>query len=120
MPDSLHPESGSLPPDPTSRRSAAGLTLYEFSHVVFATDILSRYFPIWIVDQAGRHDSDYGLVNGGSMALVFLLSPFLGATLDRLPRRLPILMVCTALSCLLVSMIGIGGSGSALAFFFAA
>lgn len=128
MPDSLHVDSvASLPmgnhvatPESASRRSAIGWILYDFSNVIFATNIVSVYFPIWIVDQAGRRDSDYGLVNGGSMALVFLLAPFLGATLDRLPRRLPVLMLTTAVSCLLVSLIGLGSSGAALALFFAA
>ena len=116
----MAPTVGSVnPPEPAvARRSERGWILYDFANVIFATNIISVYFPIWIVDQAGRHDSDYGLVNGGSMALVFLLSPFLGATLDRLPRRLPILMVCTAVACALVSLIGLGSSTTALVLFF--
>jgi UMF1 family MFS transporter len=101
-------------------RAGAGWVLYGFAYVVLATNLLSVYFPIWIVDDAGGRDSDYGLVNGASMALVFVISPVLGVLLDRIPRRMPLLVTATVVTCLCVSLIGMGGLGLALTLFFVA
>lgn len=104
---------------PTGRRSVAGWILYDFANVIFATNILSITFPIWVVDKAGASDGLYGLVNGASMALVFALAPLLGVALDRIPRRVPLLVISTLVACASIAAIGTGGVATALVLFFA-
>ena len=94
--------------------------LYDFSNVIFATNMLSVYFPIWVVEDARGSDSDYGIVSGLSMAVVFLFAPLLGALLDRMRRRMPLLIAATVITCLCTAFIGTGGLGPALALFFVA
>lgn len=94
----------------TSRRAAvAGWVLYDFANVIFAMNIISLYFPLWVVDDAGGSDGNYGLASSASMAAVFLAAPFLGALSDQTSRRLPFLAVSIAACCGCTLLLGEGG-----------
>lgn len=112
----------SRPPgeSPAARRSVLGWVLYDFSNVVFATNMTSVYFPIWVVDDAGGRDSHYGIASGASLALVCVTAPFLGVLLDRIRKRMPLLIAATLATCLCTLFIGTGGLYPSLALFFVA
>lgn len=92
-----------------ARRATLGWVLYDLANVVFAINIASLYFPVWVVDDAGGSDGDYGLASALSMGAIFLLAPFLGVLADQSRRRLPFLVVSTVLCCALTAFLGSGG-----------
>jgi UMF1 family MFS transporter len=94
---------------PAPRRAVAAWVLYDLANVAFSINIISLYFPLWVVDDAGGRDSDYGLASAASMALVLLAAPFLGALSDQSARRLPFLAVATAVCCGATLFLGSGG-----------
>jgi len=87
---------------PIPRRATAGWILYDLANTVFAMGVVSTTFPLWVRDQVGADQADrvHGLVTSLSMALIFVLSPLVGAMTDRARRRLPFLVVST-LACVL-------------------
>ena len=110
--------SPGTPPDAVAtRRAVVGWVLYDTANVVFVMNILSLYFPLWVVEDAGGQDADYGLASGLSMAAVFVAAPFLGTLSDRVPRRLPFLVVSTIVCCALTFFLGTGGLAVSLVLF---
>ncbi len=101
-------------------RAVVGWVLYDLANTIFSINIISNYFPLWVVDEQGGRDADVAIANGVAMALVLISAPFLGAVSDRLPRRLPLLVASTAVSCALTAALGAGGLGLSLALFVAA
>jgi UMF1 family MFS transporter len=83
--------------DLAARRAVAGWVLYDLANVVFAINVVSLSFPLWVVDDAVG-DADVGVANGVAMALVFGAAPVLGLLADRTGRRLPYLTAAT-LAC---------------------
>lgn len=73
--------------------------LYDLANTLFSMNIVSLYFSLWVVNVMRGSDADYGLANGISMAIIFCLSPLLGALTDQSPRRMPFLVVST-LTCI--------------------
>ncbi|MGH2615931.1 MAG: MFS transporter [Thermomicrobiales bacterium] len=95
--------------DPTARparRGVVGWIVFDLGDTIFQQNMISNYFPIWVVAVMGGSDGQISLVNTVTMALMFGVGPWLGAVSDHLPRRLPILMVTTAGCCLLTFFIG--------------
>lgn len=72
-----------------------GWTLYDLANTIFSFNILSVYFPIWVVDELGARDSTISVAFSASMVLVAVLSPLLGAVTDKVGRRLPFLVAST-------------------------
>ncbi|MGH2562236.1 MAG: MFS transporter [Thermomicrobiales bacterium] len=101
----------------TRRAAVAGWVLYDLAHVVFTMNIISLYFPLWVVDDAGGSDGNYGLASAISMAFVFLAAPFLGALSDQARRRLSFLAVTTVGCCAFTLFLGEGGLVWSLAWF---
>jgi UMF1 family MFS transporter len=91
--------------------------LYDFANVLFSITVITVYFPLWIVDQAGGKDSHYALASSISMAIVFVLAPFLGALSDRVSTRMPLLVGMTLITCLATLFLGSGGLYQALVLF---
>lgn len=85
--------------------------LYDLANTVFSMGIVSVYFSIWIRDSVGaeRADSVYGLISAISMGIIFLVSPLLGAMTDRARRRMPFLVVSTALCVVFTALLARGG-----------
>ncbi|MEB3198329.1 MAG: MFS transporter [Candidatus Sericytochromatia bacterium] len=70
--------------------------LYDFASTAFYMNFISTYFALWVVKDHGASDLVYGLAKSGSMLVVALLSPTLGGWSDRIGRRKPFLITCTA------------------------
>ena len=85
-----------------------GWVLYDLANTIYAMGILSLFFPLWVRDQVGaqRADTEYTLTLSLSMAVIFFLSPFLGIMSDRRPRRMPFLIVGTALCIAFTLLLG--------------
>src|SRR4051794_18444099 len=100
--------------------AVAGWVSYDLGNTVFSFNIVSIYLPLWVVNDMGGRDSDYGLANSISMGLMFLTAPLLGAISDKAGKRVPYLLVTTLLCVALTMFIGQGGLVFSLALFAAA
>lgn len=111
----LNPGAAETPATP-ARRGVVGWTLYDFGDTIFQQNMTSNYFPIWVVAVMGGSDALISLVNTATMALMLGVGPWIGAVSDRLPRRLPILVVTATACCLLTFFVGGGLTTSLLLF----
>jgi UMF1 family MFS transporter len=89
-----------------ANRAVAGWVSYDLGNTVFSFNIVSIYLPLWIVNDMGGRDSDYGLANSISMGMMFLTAPLLGAISDKAGRRMPYLLATTLLCVALTFFIG--------------
>jgi UMF1 family MFS transporter len=92
-----------------SRLAVTSWCLYDFANTIFSMNVVSLYFPLWLTADLGAADIWVGLANSGSMALVALSMPLLGAQADHGHHRRAFLVAFTALSCLATALIGLGG-----------
>lgn len=100
--------------------SVSSWVLYDLANTMFSMNIVSLFFSLWIINDMGGKDSDYGLANSFSMFIVFLAAPFLGALSDQTPRRMPFLIVTTLVCCFATFLLGITGVFFALLIFIVA
>src|SRR5690554_6421965 len=91
-PISAAPGEGAIP-----RRAVAGWVSYDLPNTIFSMGVVSLFLPMWLREEMGaeRVDSSFGLIAAVSYAIVFLVSPQLGAMTDRAGRRMPFLVVST-------------------------
>ena len=96
-PPAAHPPARA--PHVITRRAVVGWVLYDLANTIFSMGVISLYFSLWVRDQVGaeRADSTYGIITAVSMAIIFFVSPLLGAMTDRAPRRMPFLVTSTLL-----------------------
>ncbi len=109
---SRHPAGGAV-----SWRAVTGWALYDLANTIFSWNIISVYLPLWVVNDMGGRDGDYGLANSLSMALMFVSAPLIGALSDQAPRRLPFLAASTLICVSFTALIGTAGLLLSLAFF---
>lgn len=85
-----------------ARRSVVSWVLYDLANTIFSMGVTSLVFSLWVRDAVGpnRADTVYGIITAISMAIIFVVSPLLGAMTDRARRRMPFLIVST-LTCVL-------------------
>ena len=78
-------------------RAVASWVLYDLANTVFSMGIVSAYFSLFVRQSVGaeRADFAYTTITAISMAIIFVVSPLLGAMTDRAPRRMPFLVVST-------------------------
>jgi UMF1 family MFS transporter len=100
-------ESGTAPPAPDTvphkapheikRSAVVSWVLYDLANTIFSMGVISLYFSLWVRDRVGaeRVDTTYGIITAISMAIIFMVSPLLGAMTDRAPRRMPFLIAST-------------------------
>jgi UMF1 family MFS transporter len=122
-PSTRPPESASSSDPPAKRISplaVAGWVSYDLGNTIFSFNIVSIYLPLWVVQDMGGRDSDYGLASSISMGLMFLTAPLLGAISDQAGRRMPYLVATTLLCVALTLFLGQGGLATSLALFIAA
>lgn len=100
--------------------SVASWILYDLANTIFSLNIVSLYFPLWVVNAMGGTDQQFGNATALSMALMFISAPIIGALSDQSPRRLPFLIVSTLLAVTFTLLLGTGGFMLSLAFFIAA
>ena len=100
-------------PDPRNlRRTAQGAwTLYDFANTIFSYAIVSTAIGLWLTSDArfgqGLGQLVQGLTIAISVGINALVSPILGALSDRAGRRLPFLLVFTALTIVPSMVIGV-------------
>ena len=88
------------------RRGVGGWILNDLGNTLFSQNMISNYFPVWVVAVMGGSDGHISLVNTVTMALMLGIGPWIGAVSDRMPRRLPILIATTTGCCLLTLLVG--------------
>ena len=75
------------------------------ANTVFWTGIVGVSFPLWITSTStAGDDATLGYTLGATMAVVMILSPFLGAFSDQPRRRMPFL-ITTTLVCIAASLL---------------
>ncbi len=91
-----------------ARRSVWSWALYDLANTIFSMNIISLYFPIWVVNEMGGRDGHVSIANSAAMVIIILLAPLLGALSDQSPRRMPFLVGSTAICCAATFFIGFG------------
>jgi MFS transporter, UMF1 family len=83
------------------RRAVASWMLYDLANVIFSMGVISSYFPLYVRAHVGEShaDSQYSIITGVAMGIMFLISPLLGAMTDRARRRMPFLVWATIIAC---------------------
>ncbi|MFN8591022.1 MAG: MFS transporter [Thermomicrobiales bacterium] len=102
-----------------TRRGTVSWVIFGVGNTVFQQAMSTNYFPIWVVAVMGGSESQISLVNTLTMGLMLAVGPWIGAVSDRLPRRVPLLMITVLACCLLTFFVG-GSLSASLALFFAA
>jgi UMF1 family MFS transporter len=105
------PATPERPPHAITRASVASWVLYDLANTIFSMGVISLLFSLWVRDEVGadRADTTYGIISGISMAIIFLVSPLLGAMTDRARRRMPFLIVSTVVCVGFTAMLARGG-----------
>lgn len=102
------------------KRAVLSWALYDLANTIFSMNIVSLYFSLWVVNEMGGSDADYGNANSISMALMFFTAAILGALSDQAGRRKPFLVITTLLCVAFTALLGVGGLALSLLFFIAA
>lgn len=83
---------------------------YDVANTVFWTGTVGVSFPLWITSSAtSGDDATLGLTLGTTMAVVMVLSPFLGTLSDQARTRMPFLAATTLVSVAAGLFIGVPG-----------
>lgn len=92
-----------------SRRSqVVAWSLYDLANTIFSFNILSLYFPVWVEETLGASDTHISVAFSASMVIVALASPLAGALSDAAGRRIPFLVVSTAVCVIATALLGLG------------
>lgn len=81
--------------------------MYDFANTIFAMNVISLYFALWVTVDMKGEDILYSLALSGSMLLVAISSPIMGAVSDRVGKRMPFLVFFTLISCAFTALIGL-------------
>jgi UMF1 family MFS transporter len=104
------------------RRAVVAWVLYDLANTIFSMGIVSAYFSLFVRQHTGpeRADFVYTTITAISMAIIFVVSPLLGAMTDRAPRRMPFLVVSTIVCVVLTMLLARAGFTLTAVFFIAA
>ena len=80
--------------------------LYDLANTLFAMNITSYHFPVWVVSERGGQELWYSLAFGLSTAASALVMPRLGADSDRLLGRVRPMALCTIACVTLTGALG--------------
>jgi len=107
-----------MPPTPAalrtsgriSRLAVASWVTYDLANTIYSMGVVSLFYPHFVErvvgpEQVGRV---FGLIQSVSYAIIFVLSPTLGAMTDRARRRMPFLVWTTFLCVAATAFIGRG------------
>ena len=91
---------------------------YDLANTIWALNIISLYFPLWVTQDMGADQLGLSLAISGSMLAVAVTCPMLGAVSDRFGRRIPFLTVLVLVCVVFTGLMGrVGGLTAALVFF---
>ncbi len=68
---------------------------YDFANTIFSANVVSIYFPLWVIQELGGEDIHYSLAISASMLAVALTLPLLGTLSDKWGRKKPLLFLFT-------------------------
>jgi UMF1 family MFS transporter len=90
--------------------SVGSWALYDFANTIFSLNIISVYFPQFIVRDRGLNDAVYAYPMSAALLIVALIMPALGAFSDRNGgRRMPWLIGTTLLTVVMTALMGVTG-----------
>ncbi|HET6262306.1 MAG TPA: MFS transporter [Chloroflexia bacterium] len=90
--------------------SVGSWALYDFANTIFSLNIISVYFPQFIVQDRGLNDAVYAYPMSAALLIVALIMPALGAFSDRKGgRRMPWLVATTLLTVAMTALMGLTG-----------
>jgi len=81
--------------------------MYDFANTIFAMNVISLYFALWVTVDMKGEDIIYSWALSGSMLLAAVFSPIMGTISDRLGRRMPFLIFFTLICCVFTALIGL-------------
>lgn len=94
--------------------------LYDLANTIFSMNIVSYFLSVWVVEEMGGTDTLWGTSISVAMFAVLLTAPVVGATTDRVGKRLPFLLVSTLVCITLTALLGVPGvMGTLVLFVFA-
>ena len=89
---------------PGKRLQTFSWSLYDFANTIFAMNVVSFNFALWVTETHGTDDLYYSIALSLSTLVVAVLVPLLGAISDRYKRRIPYLRGYT-LGCVVFTML---------------
>ena len=91
---------------------------YDFANTIFAMNILSLYFVLWVTEDKSGTQLTFSLFLSGSMLAAAITAPFYGAITDMVGKRVFLLGTGVILCVISTSLIGtLGGVTAGLIFF---
>ncbi|KPK38951.1 MAG: hypothetical protein AMJ78_09225 [Omnitrophica WOR_2 bacterium SM23_29] len=84
----------------------ASWALYDFANTIFAINIVSFHFALWVTEDMRGEDIFYGAFFSASVFLAALLMPSLGSLSDRRCRKKDFLIVFTLFAVLFTVLMG--------------
>ena len=91
-------------------KSVISWALYDMANTVFNLGVVGLFIPLLINRRQGTTDADLGFPIAISMAVVLILSPFLGALSDQLKSRIKTLTFLNVIAAVSIFLIGFGKS----------
>ena len=87
----------------------AAWTLYDLANTIFSYAVVSYAMGLWTIARLGPADGQFwfGVAAAASVLLNAIVSPILGAISDRSGRRLPYLLVFTAITVVATALIAV-------------
>lgn len=82
-------------------------SMYDFANTIFAMNVISLYFALWVTVDMKGEDILYSWALSGSMLLAAVFSPIMGTVSDRLGKRMPFLIFFTLICCTFTALIGL-------------
>jgi MFS transporter, UMF1 family len=80
--------------------------LYDFANTIFAMNVLSLYFVLWVTQVNQAPEIVFSFAISGSMLAVALTAPMFGAVSDRYGRRIPFLIAFALICVIFTAAIG--------------
>ena len=105
------PRTGGLAALTPSGRAVvpAAWAMYDLANTIFTYSVVSYAMGLWTIDRLGPADGQFwfGVAAAASVLLNAIVSPILGAVSDRGGRRLPYLLVFTAITVVATALIAV-------------
>ena len=89
--------------------AVASWVSYDIANTVFWVGVVGLSFPLWLTNDLGGDDATLGYTMSATMAVVLVISPFLGSYSDQTGRRVPLLLATTLLCVAATLLIDTGG-----------
>lgn len=78
---------------------------YDFANTIFSMNVVSRYFPIFVINVLGGNDLMVGISRSAAMVIVAFTMPALGVIADRRNQRKMPMVLFTIICCILTALI---------------